>query len=593
MKAHVCKKCGEQLLEQGEKFRCPYCGAIYDKGADIDEIASFFADEKMALLANRRRVLWDAAHRQNVSSAELSSAAQDVLSVYADDEMARFYLACLDKEATPLNDFLASAKPDPFTAREVLRFSLMSLDVRNVFALKAYLERSLKGEDLLAAYNLVEQETERIEEGTYLTNLPRDVFLAYSSADLPLAIKIADFLEDNEFTVFVAVRNLRHGKGAKENYQTALHDAMAHCKTVVFISTENSRRLGCDAMRFELPYIRDHFPKMNRIEFLGEDYGPQTKFAAKSILRSVFKDLEWCRDKEDLVERLLAFDAKEEEPIPQKEAPQPKPEPRPEPEPVFDEPIRKEPQPETPAEEPRPEPSHEEVPTKKGFMKSLFSGIAKEVKTGLAGTALMRDKLNLTDPMVEFKDGVLLRYKGYKTNLALPDEVKAIGPYAFKDSKVEVLQLPPYLKSIGEYAFRGSSIRRIGFPHAPALFIGEGAFQDCKNLGGLSITANKLEIDANAFRNCLSLTTGAFACDSLSIGLYAFADCRALTHIETARVTGSLKIQEGAFMNCRLLSVFNAAAKDVSIETDAFKGCNVRRRNFPKKADVSKDSGLK
>ena len=580
MKRHVCQQCGEQLLQEGENYRCPYCGAIYDKGADLEELASFVAEEKLALLSNRRRLLWDAAHRENVSSTELFAAAQDVLSIFAEDEMARFYLACLDKEPAALNHFLTIARPDPTTAKEVLRFSLLNLDVRNVFALKAYFERSLKGDALLDAYNKVEKEAERVEEGVYLTNLPRDVFLAYSSADLPLAISIADFLEENEFTVFVAVRNLRHGKGAKENYQDALHDAMAHCKTLVFVSTENSRRLSCDAMRFELPYIRDHLPKMNRVEYLGQEYGPQTKFAAKSILRSVFANLEWCRDKEDLVERLLRFESAA------MEAPAPKPK--------KTKTAAKESAPKAETPNPQPEPTPEPSTSKgRGFMKNLFSNVAKNVKAGLAKSPLTRDYPNIDDPSLEVRNGVLIRYKGNHKNLGLPEGITSIGPHAFRGSTVEVLQLPSTVKDIQDHAFQGSMITKIGFPKTDSFFVGEGAFQNCPRLFAIAITADKLTLDANAFRDCPSLSVVVLQGEEISIDLYTFMNCKKLERFETGKSTRKLTIGEGAFQNCASLKTFVPRGTEFHVGPEAFLGCRLSRRLFPRKADVDKKSGLR
>ena len=44
--------------------------------------------------------------------------------------------------------------------------------------MKSFLERHLKEDELTEAYTAIEAEAAKIEEGVYLTNLPRDVFLA-------------------------------------------------------------------------------------------------------------------------------------------------------------------------------------------------------------------------------------------------------------------------------------------------------------------------------------------------------------------------------------------------------------------------------
>ena len=156
-----------------------------------------------------------------------------------------------------------------------------------------------------------QEEAGKLEAGLYTPSLPRDVFLCYSSKDRKDVVRILDLLEDNGFTVFAAFRNLRHGKGAAENYLSALQEAMSHCKCVVFLSSKSSRSVSCDAIKVELPYIQSHLPKMGRVEYLLEPREARLPLLVERLLKETFAGVEWCQDEEDLILRVQSLtDAK-------------------------------------------------------------------------------------------------------------------------------------------------------------------------------------------------------------------------------------------------------------------------------------------
>ena len=596
MRAHICSRCGENLVEKGEKYLCPYCHAEFDKNDVFDELTSYFEASKMELLANKRRILYDCAHQQNISSSDLIKASQDVLSISSDDVLANFYKAALDEDPATLNAFLSKLKTDPFVAKEILRFCMLSLEMRNVFALKSFLEKHLKGDELLNAYNEIEKEAERVEEGTYMTNLPRDVFLAYSSLDLPKAIELTDFLEDNEFTVFVAVRNLRHGKGAKEHYFDALADAMAHCKTLIFLSSENSRSLNCDATRYELPYIRDNLPNMNRIEYLVEDYGPKTKLAAKTILKSVFKDLEWCRDEEDLVMRLLDYDKpkisngakpkNDDYVIVEKDDQKPAQD-------IHKDAANNNPKQQNSSQNPSNfdsssnnksgdsnRASHKEDEPKAevtgGKFKRFIKGVYNVVKENIAKEA--EDKKEHAAEILrdcEIRNGVLVKYKGHSKSLTIPESVRAIGEYAFSGvSSVEAVVLPQTIERIGSYAFNGcSGLRKIAIPHVRSLAVDEYAFNGCVNLAAISIKALTLRIGTYAFFGARNLSAAVFVSENITICEYAFDGCVNLLKFETGSSTKSMTIGAYAFFGCSKIRVIKIPTGSIKIGAYAFASC--------------------
>lgn len=318
MERHICERCGSELTRQGKEYVCRYCGAHYDNVAE-DLAAKALRDildaAKIEQLSIAKRLLYETTHAKNPSTKKIQDAVFAVLKVNPDDELARFYESAMDDDPAILNEWLLSAEVSPATAEEVIRWSLLSLDARNVFALKDFCERHLDDERRLTSLSAIEDEAEKLDAGLYNPSFPRQVFLCYSSKDQEKVIEICDLLEENGFTVFAAYRNLRHGKGAAENYLEALRKAMMACKVVVFLSSKNSRSAACDALKIELPFIRDHCPKMKRIEYLLDRYEDQKKIPllVSQLLEDAFEGLEWCKTPKDLVRRV--FDATRKESI--------------------------------------------------------------------------------------------------------------------------------------------------------------------------------------------------------------------------------------------------------------------------------------
>ena len=329
MRIRICERCGEALHEINGHLECNYCGARYDLA---DEAASFEAmleAKKQEILANRRRVLWDEVHKKNPSKVAIESAARSVREINAEDTLANFYLLAHEEDHADLIAFLSGEKMNDTVAKEVVRFMLLSVEGEDILALKTFIENHFKGEEYTDFMTQIESIADDLEEGTYMTSLPRDVFLAYSSKDMDKVTEMTRFLEENEFSVFCALRNLRHGAGAAEKYEIGLKDAIAHCKVFVFLSSVNSRSLKCDALSVEVPYLVDRFPKMARIHYRLDD--EPTKAGAAVLLKSFDDGREWCRTKEDLLERIV--NALRESQKGPEAAPAPAPAPREEPAP--------------------------------------------------------------------------------------------------------------------------------------------------------------------------------------------------------------------------------------------------------------------
>ncbi|MBP5217249.1 MAG: leucine-rich repeat protein [Bacilli bacterium] len=312
MKARICTRCGESLREKHGELSCPYCGATYSVEDEQKTLEEMLEEHKRAIWATRKRILWDEIHKKFPSKNAIVSAARSVLESYDEDLLARFFLAVHDSDPNAVISFLSSPKSsfDLVSAREIAAIMVKSLEPTNMLAFKTFVENNFEGEEYVSLMNQIEKETEKIEDGTYVTNLPRDIFLAYSSLDMDQVVEMDRYLEDAGFSVFCALKNLRKGKGAAERYEAALQDAMKHCRVFVFLSSHNSRRLNCDAISKEIPFVLDHLPEMERIHFRLDESG-EIKQAVAIYLKEFDDGREWCRDKDDLVARIVAMKRKD------------------------------------------------------------------------------------------------------------------------------------------------------------------------------------------------------------------------------------------------------------------------------------------
>ena len=307
MERIICQCCGEALRKHGDVYVCGYCGATYrddqvEKAADL--LKGLLDDFKIEQLSNARRRLYETTHEKYPSSQAVTQAAGNVLSISPDDFMARIYLHSHDPDPHELIATLSRGNVSEWEAKETVDWLVRSLDFRAVGAVKDFADRHLQGAEKTNALNAIEDEAFKLDSGVYDVSLKRDVFLCYSTEDMPRVIEIMDMFEENALSCFAAFRNLRHGKGAQENYQEAIFRAMKNCRVFVFLSSNSSRNPHRKGVAEELEHLISDLPKKPRVEFLLEDYPERMPILAKRRLEEAFPHLEYCREPNDLIVRV-------------------------------------------------------------------------------------------------------------------------------------------------------------------------------------------------------------------------------------------------------------------------------------------------
>ena len=225
-------------------------------------ITDALLNEKIEKYYNLRSMLWEKINAKYIDSKAIIGICRDIKRIDPHDFLAEFFeLANLEDEAEVAKyvDEIDVYKNELFVDL-VIDFLLKSMCEEYITPVNLLIERAYRKHDLakLGEYmTRLEEEAKKIDADMYETKVPRDVFIAYSSKDINTVVELMQELENSGLSCFVAFRNLQHGRDAVANYESALKEAINHCKILVFVSSKNSRNFKCDAFDKELSYIRE------------------------------------------------------------------------------------------------------------------------------------------------------------------------------------------------------------------------------------------------------------------------------------------------------------------------------------------------
>ena len=321
-----CARCGGELIKNESIYKCSSCNATFieDYITQNEKIISQFLTElKQEKVAALRQRLWEQTHAKYLSSTEIQNIAKEIRNYLPEDNLAKFYEVACSNNKKEIIEFINNIDytQNYYNLDLIVEFMLRNLNSENLLSVNNLIEKAFKEKDLktFSKYSTeLSIEAEKIENGVYETTLPRDIFIAYSSKDMKTVEKITSFLESQGLKCFVAMRNLKHGVGAVEDYDKALEEAIDNCKIFLFISSTNSRSLDCDAVKKEIPYVikddkrsfpqyKNNYPSMPkkykkpRIQYLlNMDKGSIGGIKVKEF----FDGYDWCQTLEELTLRV-------------------------------------------------------------------------------------------------------------------------------------------------------------------------------------------------------------------------------------------------------------------------------------------------
>ena len=202
------------------------------------------------------------------------------------------------------------------------------------------------------------------------------------------------------------------------------------------------------------------------------------------------------------------------------------------------------------------------------------------------------------DPDFEIVDGCLVKYRGNKSEVVIPDGVTSIGISAFSGcSSLESVTIPNSVTSVGDDAFRDcSSLTSITITNS-VTYIGRDAFRNCSSLESVTIHNSVTYIGRDAFRDCSGLTSITIPDSVTSIGEDAFLNTAYYndesnwikgllyigSHLIKAKDTisnkciikdGTITIANDAFKDCSSLESVTIPNSVTSIGNEVFVGCS-------------------
>ncbi len=303
-----CPRCGGELKKAGDdQYRCASCDRTF-----ISKTVTQYQDVLSALTVQRRedvnrlkRDMWKKAHQEYVFNMELKQVCEKILQLIDHDLYAEFYLATCQSDAADLIDCLSRLDVTEYAEDipEFLNYLITALRFEWMLPVANLIERAYKGEERVDWLDKYEQKAQLVEDGVFDPQITRNVFVAYSSKDMPQVEKLVQLLEENDLTCFLAARNLQHGSRAGDNYYKYIHTALEHCDVFVLVSSSNSRNAKCDVYKCELPYVEKNIPQMRRVEYLIEEYSP--KKLIEENFKRFFKNLDWCESPKKVVYRIF------------------------------------------------------------------------------------------------------------------------------------------------------------------------------------------------------------------------------------------------------------------------------------------------
>lgn len=154
--------------------------------------------------------------------------------------------------------------------------------------------------------------------------------------------------------------------------------------------------------------------------------------------------------------------------------------------------------------------------------------------------------------------------------IILPEGLKKIGGYTFRNSNLEEINFPSTLETIDGYAFCNSLLSEVLLPDQ-ALNLGEYIFSWCVKLKKVRLPQPLKIIPYNMFSDCRSLTECPLPEGLETIGSTAFAGCK---NYSPAFPESLKSIGYRAFYDSGIKEVRLGNSKVTTIDKEAFRYCD-------------------
>ena len=164
--------------------------------------------------------------------------------------------------------------------------------------------------------------------------------------------------------------------------------------------------------------------------------------------------------------------------------------------------------------------------------------------------------------------------------IKLPNGLKTIGQYAFRNTQLWYIDIPSTVTSIGQFAFSGIRLRDITFAENSQLkTIGNAAFYNCTSLQKVELPNTVTSVGYCAFRRCTNLRTLKFSDNMTSINSEVCYDCTSLENLYLPK--NLINIYTYAFYNTSKLRKLEIPRTVNRISNYAFNNCGIDSLKLP------------
>ena len=283
-----CKNCGgEDFIKFASHYECSCCGQKWTDEPVQENAVETESDNATTLNETLYMRLRDYTAQFRMNEERFKTTVEEILGNDPADRVAKCLLAFLERDDYPENYKeaimnLDEAEVDQDTANWLFTFLIENSEYKFYDSIVEI----LFDKDLYSDFSqLLTSCKKRLEmENEHFSDIPRDVFICYSSNDLPTVEKLVEHLEGDGNSCWYADRNMPRNSLIKTEYKATIDDAISKCKIFLVVMSQNS--LLSEDVKWELD-AADKYDIQKRIEYRIEDVENTTRF------KMFFDGIQW------------------------------------------------------------------------------------------------------------------------------------------------------------------------------------------------------------------------------------------------------------------------------------------------------------
>lgn len=303
IKTLICTRCGSHHLTQKNEteYICESCDAIItkEKALNFEKEYRKLIEEGKNVDINNLRNLVKKSLEGHIDKESLIKYSQEILKILPDDTLSMFYIKYINRSKQPLDyENLLESLINKATITEVndiidmIVNSASNRDKEKVIKLANH----FYGDEYNEKIN--ESLEQRKKEIDFFSDVPRDVFICWSSKDKIEVDKILKALEEDGNTCWISSRNIPWDS---DNYWANITKAIKSCNIFLCINSENTMQSKDCMKEIEIATSLD---KKKRIEYKLDD-------AKEITLFKRFFTGQWITSIDDLLNKIYDLKHKE------------------------------------------------------------------------------------------------------------------------------------------------------------------------------------------------------------------------------------------------------------------------------------------